>query len=431
MKKSLALVLALLIVGVFASCSASKQEENFTQQNDFETNDESVIVESESESKSESESESANASNSSSDDNNKNDTNQTTVGNPTAYEGTEGLAFYPLPDGTYGVKAGTTEYLTSIVIPATYNGKAVTRILPRAFTRAEEGYESESNLVSISIPDSVISIDEKAFYNCNNLISITIPKGVTSIGDGAFMNCSSLIEVINKSSLKITKDSDSNGYVANYALEVHSGESKIVNKDNYLFYSTESGNYLVKYSGTDKELTLPANYNGKNYQIYDRAFLGNKNITKVNIPNGVTSIGYNAFASCSYLTSVTIPNSVTSIGSGAFSGCFSLTSVTIPNSVTSIEDSVFYGCTSLTSVTIPNSVTSIGSSAFVGCFKLTSITIPKSVTRIDRAVFAWCESLTTINYRGTESQWNAISKHDSWDSDIMSSSVKIVYNYAG
>ena len=67
-------------------------------------------------------------------------------------------------------------------------------------------------------------------------------------------------------------------------------------------------------------------------------------IKNINILNGVTSIGYNAFYDCSGLTSVTIGNGVTSIGNNAFRDCSSLTSITIPNSVTSIGDYAFYGC---------------------------------------------------------------------------------------
>ena len=55
---------------------------------------------------------------------------------PEEANGTDGLAYYPLPDGTYGVMAGTTGYLSEITIPATYKGKAVTKILPKAFQNA-------------------------------------------------------------------------------------------------------------------------------------------------------------------------------------------------------------------------------------------------------------------------------------------------------
>ena len=116
----------------------------------------------------------------------------------------------------------------------------------------------------------------------------------------------------------------------------------------------------------------------------------------VEISDGVTSIGNEAFMYCSSLTSITIPDSVTDIGYQVFTCCRSLTSVTIPNSVTSIGEDAFYECSSLTSITIPNSVTSIGESAFAYCTGLTSITIPNSVTNIGNGAFYKCSSLTSV-----------------------------------
>ena len=121
-----------------------------------------------------------------------------------------------------------------------------------------------------------------------------------------------------------------------------------------------------------------------------------KNIKTVDIQNGLTSIGYEAFCDCSSLTSITIPNSVTSIGNYAFSGCSSLTSITIPNGVTSIGNDAFSACSSLTRITIPDSVTSIGDSAFRECSGLTSITIPSSVTSIGYSAFENCSGLTSV-----------------------------------
>lgn len=102
-------------------------------------------------------------------------------------------------------------------------------------------------------------------------------------------------------------------------------------------------------------------------------FLGQ--ITDVNWPSGIESIGSLSFYFCIGLTSITIPNSVTRIEDNAFSFCSSLTSVTIPNSVTWIGGYVFYSCSGLTSVTIPSSITNIGEKAFSYCSSLTSITI--------------------------------------------------------
>ena len=85
---------------------------------------------------------------------------------------------------------------------------------------------------------------------------------------------------------------------------------------------------MVAYTGNETELTLPANYNGKNYAINQYSFYRCTNLTSITIPDSVTSIGERAFYDCTGLTSVTIPNSVTSIGGYAFFCCYNLTSIT-------------------------------------------------------------------------------------------------------
>ena len=113
-----------------------------------------------------------------------------------------------------------------------------------------------------------------------------------------------------------------------------------------------------------------------------------KDIQKVIIESGVTSIGNYAFSSCSSITSFTIGNSVTSIGEWAFSGCIELTSITIPNSVTSIGKRAFEDCYSLASITIPKSVTSIGNYVFEDCSSLTDYYVwAEKVPSTDRYPF--------------------------------------------
>ena len=157
-------------------------------------------------------------------------------------------------------------------------------------------------------------------------------------------------------------------------------------------------------------------------------------VTSVNIPNGVTSIGNSAFFNCQSLASITIPDSVINIGDYAFANCQSLASITIPDSVTSIEEELFGNCISLASVTIGNGVTSIGNHVFAQCKSLASVTIGNGVTSIGNGVFAQCKSLANIYYKGTEEQWNAITKGTDWNKN-MGSNVEggtvITYNYTG
>ena len=88
----------------------------------------------------------------------------------------------------------------------------------------------------------------------------------------------------------------------------------------------------------------------------------------------------------------------------------------------------------VTKVSIPEGVTSIGEYAFQNCTGLTSIEIPSSVASIGSYAFNGCTGLTNIYFRGTEVQWNAIKKGNTWNKD-MGSNVEggtvITYNYTG
>ena len=172
---------------------------------------------------------------------------------------------------------------------------------------------------------------------------------------------------------------------APYTVEVTSKTSYYPYNDGVTF-ATATIPETVTYNGTTYSVT----------SIGEDAFRSCSSLTSITIPNSVTSIGDWAFRECSSLTSITIPNSVTSIGDEAFRFCSSLTSITIPNSLTSIGNRVFSYCHSLTSITIPESVTSIGEYAFDDCSSLTSVIIPNSVTSIGEMAFEYCFSLDTI-----------------------------------
>ena len=268
-------------------------------------------------------------------------------------------------------------------------GNSVTNIGNGAF-------ENCNSLSSVTIGNSVTSIGERAFYYCDSLTSVTIGNSVTSIGDDAFRYCYKLVEVYNLSSLTIEKGSSSNGYVGYYALDVYTSldtPSKLsTDSDGYIIRTNGEEKTLVRYTGSESELTLPSGITS----INQGAFFYDDTITSVVIPDSVTSIGDEAFYFCNSLSSVTIPDSVTSIGDWAFWGCASLSSVTIGNSVTSIGEMAFYYCYSLTSVTIGNSVTSIGAYAFFDCYSLSSVTIGNSVTSIGERAFHYCYKLVEV-----------------------------------
>ena len=156
-------------------------------------------------------------------------------------------------------------------------------------------------------------------------------------------------------------------------------------------YNTYSGSVTIPASITVKGNLFNVTSIGQN------AFISCSSLTSIGIPDGVTSIGNSAFSGCSGLVSIDIPDGVTNIGNSAFDGCSGLTSIEIPSSVTSIGNSAFNGCSGLTSIEIPSSVTSIGNSAFNGCSGLTSIDIPSSVTSIGNSAFSGCSGLISID----------------------------------
>lgn len=266
---------------------------------------------------------------------------------------------------------------------------------------AEEAFYNCSNLVDLTVPDSVVSIGKHAFTSTawNNTYYKSQPDGVVYVGKVAYRYKGSLPSdktiIIKDGTLGIAGGAfnSSDFYGMNISMP-----SSIMNIGGTPFYPQIGAVKridIVDISNWCEISFYDSNSNPLSHPTAD-LYLNGELVTDLEIPYGVSNISSYAFYQCSSLTSVNIPDSVTSIGECAFQSCGSLTSVSIPNSVKSIGNSAFSYCSSLASVTIPDSVTYLGLMAFDDCYNLTNATIGKGVTSIGRWTFYGCYSLEEI-----------------------------------
>ena len=281
------------------------------------------------------------------------------------YPNAKSGSVYQIPDGVTRIGSSAFEgcaNLTGIHIP-----ESVTYIGSNAFYRC-------TSLNNVTIPQRVTEIGNFTFQNCTNLTTVTIPENVTSIGYNAFDGCSSLTDVNYTGSGEEWA-----------AISIDAGNDDLTNAELHSNYGAVEPEVIASGSCGDKVtwtlydnglLTISGTGAMDDFDWMDSPWYDNWGIiATIQIENGVTSIGDNAFIGCTSLTSVTIPESVASIGYNAFCYCTSLPDVTIPEGVTSIGDTAFQSCRGLTSVTIPESVTSIGEYAFSNCSSLASIQV--------------------------------------------------------
>lgn len=131
-------------------------------------------------------------------------------------------------------------------------------------------------------------------------------------------------------------------------------------------------------------------------RIGSGAFAGCEALGDFDFPYNLETIGANAFSNCNNLIDVTIPDSVQSIGSEAFSLCEGLQSVYLPQMLTIIPDGIFTDCALLESITIPDTVTEIGANAFSKCTAFSLTELPSGIQRIGAAAFENCERIENL-----------------------------------
>ena len=279
-------------------------------------------------------------------------------------------------------------YSGNVTIPSTVTLDGTTYTVTGIGNNA---FRASSDLISVSIPNTVTSIGYAAFYD-SGLRSITIPNSVTTLVEFCFMSCSSLQSVTLGNSVT----------------------------------SIPRQCFLQCTSLTS--INIPGSVEDISYYAFGYC----NNLSQVNIQNGVKSLLNNAFFGCTSLQSFSIPASVTTINESVLGGCTSLeaimvssanthyrsyngvlftaamdsllafpnmstTSYQVPASVSVICANAFSYCDNLEEVTLPEGLNAIGVDAFASCEKLTTFSIPASVTTLGSGVFSNCTSLTSID----------------------------------
>jgi len=192
-----------------------------------------------------------------------------------------------------------------------------------------------SELLSIKLPDNIISINDTAFARCQSLREIHIPANIESIGTRVFYYCQSLREI------HIPANTESIG----------NGAFESCTKLTTVTFGKES-----------KLRTIAGSYGNSSSYCYG-TFMSCQNLSAIEIPASVETIEAAAFHNCKSLATVTFEKKsrLRTIGGGyvsaskshygAFSNCTVLTDIEIPASVETIETAAFMGCSSLQTVT--------------------------------------------------------------------------------
>ena len=274
-------------------------------------------------------------------------------------------------------------------------------------------------------------MDHISFYKFPKLETVIIEGNLNRIGSSAFSSCSSLSSLLYKERLH-----------PGYTTLSFERCDKLASVDVFYYYiydtfcglpvnpfipaniseiSGECGIGLTyKYNVTTYTLTIIGTGDMSNYDSRNRTYNNIKYAVKyLNIEEGVTSFGQNAFQKFVSLFSVNLPKSVTSIKSNAFERCITFVSINIssikylgssafllctnltffevPSGIRSIPNKLLFGCSSISSIYIPNTIISINEGAFANCLSLSTICIPESVVSIGSVVFYKCHSLSTIS----------------------------------
>lgn len=203
--------------------------------------------------------------------------------------------------------------------------------IPEAMTKISDYmFQNRKNLTGVKMHDGVTAIGKYAFSNCLGINSFTVTKNITEIESDAFHGCYKLWEIYNLSGLEIEKGGDvytaPYGGIGLYALLIMNSATlpggMHKTDEGFTFYTASGKTYLVDYTGTESQITLPEKFERHSYIINTFAFFDNNNITSISIPEGaVIEIRREAFSNCSNLKKLTLSTGLQNIGMTAFGFC--------------------------------------------------------------------------------------------------------------
>lgn len=320
-----------------------------------------------------------------------------------------------------------------------------TLVIPSGVTNIGSYAFAENSVSSLTLPGSLVSIGDSAFQY-DSLSSLLIPASVTSIGDSAFAGNS--IDSVYFLGNAPTNDngtalSDNNPAIAYYlsgstGWGTNFGSATTQMLPQLAFGATNGGNTLTltTFIGAGS-VVVPSTVGGVPVKVIGTAAFATSGplINNITLPSGITTLSFEAFASCPVLRTIVIPDTLTNIDIDAFAGCPGLTNIivspnnpyfssvngvlfdknqttllacgggvtgvyVIPSTVTVIGADAFIGCAGLTNIVFPPGLTSVGDPAFAYCDNLTTLTIPATVTDLGDYCFAYCPRLTTVYFEG-------------------------------
>lgn len=254
-------------------------------------------------------------------------------------------------------------------------------------------YLNDQEITTLEIPSGITSIGDGVFLSSNNLTNLTLSSKITSAGKYAFNNCSNLkdIRYYIYDDLATYIQKGHPAFYVNCGIKYYWNNQEITTLEIPTSV-TSIGNHAFYCCNGLTSIDFPSNLSS----IGDWAFSNCSGLTSVDLPSCITKMGEYVFNNCENLSNVNLPSGITTISTGAFSYCSNLKYIELPAGITSIGEDAFVNCSNLQNMNLPSGITTIGDYAFVGCSNLTNVILPSALTSIGNIAFANCSNLANV-----------------------------------